>query len=125
MDWAVGWLPSLVVSNSGFVEPDCVFVTPGSGLDAVWYVTRHEPADHFVEMLKITPDETACRLSIRLSKATDAPNGCVADVTYTHTSLGPKGDAFVAAFTTDYYRHFMEDWQREINHYLTTSEKLS
>ncbi|MFI5298168.1 MAG: hypothetical protein ACHREM_08725 [Polyangiales bacterium] len=113
------------MSNSGFAEPDCVFVTPGSGSDSVWYVTRHEPADHFVEMLKVTPDETACRLSIRLLEATDAPNTCVADVTYTHTSLGPQGDLFVMAFTTDYYRRFMEDWEREINHYLTTGEKLS
>jgi hypothetical protein len=41
-----------------------------------------------------------------------------------HTSLGPKGDAFVASFTADYYRTFMQAWEKEINHYLTTGRML-
>jgi hypothetical protein len=124
VDWAVGWEPSLVVSESGLVERDCVFVTPEASSDAIWYVTRHEPNDYFVEMLKITPGETACRLGIQLIERPDAPGGCFADVTYTHTSIGPKGDERVAAFTADYYRHFMEQWEKELNHYLTTGRML-
>jgi hypothetical protein len=120
VDWAVGWAPRLIVSASGVAERDCVFVTPGEP-DAIWYVTRHEPQEWFVEMLKVTPEITACRLDIQL-----VPRGeeCFADVRYTHTSLGPRGDAFVAAFTADYYRNFMQAWEKEINHYLTTGRML-
>ena len=120
-DWIDGWDPSLVVSSSGIAEPDCVFTTATSPADAIWYVTRHEPQAGFIEMLKITPGVTACRLTIRLRAVGD---GSEAVVTYTHTSLGPQGDAFVAAFTEDHYRTFMQDWEARLNHYLRHGSAL-
>lgn len=120
-DWIVGWDPPLVVSSSGVAERDCVFITRSQPHDAIWYVTRHEPEAGFVEMLKITPGVTACRLTIELR---DAPGGCEADVTYSHTSLGPEGDAFVDAFTEEHYRGFMQDWERRLNHYLRAGAPL-
>ncbi len=114
-DWIDGWDPISVITHSGVAEHDCVFVTAASPGDAVWYVTRHEPDNGFVEMIKITPLVTACRLTIQLRAIA---TGSEALVTYTHTSLGPEGDAFVASFTDDYYRQFMEDWEARINHYL-------
>lgn len=114
-DWIEGWNPSLVVSASGIAEPDCVFVTPATPADAIWYVTRHEPDAGFVEMLRITPGATACRLSIRLAAV---GSGCEALVTYSHTSLGPQGDAFVEAFTQAFYESFMQDWETRLNHFL-------
>ena len=43
-DWIEGWDPPLVVSSSGVAEVDCVFTTSAKPTDAVWYITRHEPA---------------------------------------------------------------------------------
>jgi hypothetical protein len=114
-DWIEGWDPGVVISASGVAERDCVFTTASKPHDALWYVTRHEPSAGFVEMLKITPTVTACRLTIQLRPA---PGGSEADVTYTHTSLGPEGDAFVASFTEGYYRQFMQDWESRLNRYL-------
>ena len=115
-DWIEGWDPLQVLSRSGVVETDCVFITASSPHDAIWYVTRHEPQNAFVEMLKITPLLTACRLTIRVRAA---EGGSEADVTYTHTSLGPDGDAFVASFTDDHYRQFMRTWETQMNHFLS------
>jgi hypothetical protein len=117
LDWIEGWDPTLVLSSSGVAEPDCVFVTPASPFDAVWFITRHEPDAGFVEMVKISPTVTACKLSIQLSAA---PGGSEAVVTYSHTSLGPAGDAFVAGFTEEHYQAFMRDWEARLNHYLRT-----
>lgn len=114
-DWIDGWDPLLVVSGSGVAEPDCVFVTAADPHDAIWYVTRHEPESGFVEMIKITPSVTACRLSIRVRPV---EGGSEADVTYGHTSLGPEGDRFVRSFTEEHYRQFMQDWESRMNHYL-------
>ena len=119
-DWAVGWEPVQVWSSSGIAEPDCVFLTPGAP-EAIWVVTRLEPEDYFVEMIKITPGVTACRLTIQLSPA---GSGCRAEVCYRHTSLGPAGDRFVAGFTEEFYREFMQQWEAELNHYLTSGEKI-
>ena len=114
-DWIEGWNPSWVVTDSGVAEPDCVFITATSPNDTIWYITRHEPDNGFVEMLKITPLVTACRLTIQLDST---GTGSEATVTYTHTSLGPEGDTFVASFTDDYYRQFMQDWEARVNYYL-------
>jgi len=120
-DWIQGWDPLLVVSSSGVAEPDCVFTTSATPFDAVWYVTRHEPQHGLVEMVKIAPTVTACRLTIEL-RAT--AGGCDALVTYAHTSLGPEGDRFVACFTDAHYAKFMQDWEARINHYLRTGLML-
>ncbi|TWT79714.1 hypothetical protein CA13_11210 [Planctomycetes bacterium CA13] len=120
-DWIEGWAPLLVISNSGVAEPDCVFVTSAKPTDAVWYITRHEPQSGFVEMIRITPGITACRLTIQVSAVAD---GSVAAVTYCHTSLGPEGDAFVASFTDEYYCKMMQDWESRINHYLLCGSML-
>ena len=114
-DWIQGWDPPLVISSSGVAEPDCVFVTSAQPSNAVWYITRHEPEASFVEMIKITPSVTACRLTIQLRPAAI---GCEARITYSHTSLGPQGDEFVASFTEKHYREFMKDWESKINHFL-------
>jgi hypothetical protein len=73
-------------------------------------------------MLKILPGVTACRLSIQLS---ENGNGSFADVTYSHTSLSPAGDEFVAKFTADYYQQFMQAWEKSLNHFLKTGVQLA
>jgi hypothetical protein len=120
-DWIEGWDPLLVVSSSGVAESDCVFTTAADPMDAVWYVTRHEPEAGFVEMLKITPGVTACRLAIQLRPRA---GGSEATITYSHISLGPRGDEFVASFTEDHYRRFMQDWEARLNHYLRHGSPL-
>ena len=114
-DWVPGWDPSLVISASGVAEPDCVFITSAKPIDAVWYITQYAPESGRLEMIKVTPEVTACRLTIRLSPTAD---GCTAAVTYSYTSLGPRGDEFIASFTEDYYRKFMHEWESSINYYL-------
>jgi len=114
-DWIEGWDPLCVLSESGVAEPDCVFVTAASPDNSVWYITRHDPDAGCVEMIRITPAVTACKLSIQVNAV--GP-GSEAVVTYSHTSLGPEGDAVVEAFTEQHYRRFMQDWETRMNHYL-------
>jgi hypothetical protein len=120
-DWLEGWNPPAVFSVSGFAEPDCVFLTDADGGHAIWYITRHEPGSGFVEMIKITPAVTACRLTIQLR---ESATGSEATITYSHTSLGPAGDTLVASFTEEHYRQFMRDWETRINHYLAHGTAL-
>lgn len=120
-EWIEGWDPTSVISFSGVAEPDCVFTTPSGPNNAIWYITRHEPHNGFVEMLKISPMITACRLTIQLHPTA---TGCDATITYSHTSLGPEGDAFVTSFTEDYYCQFMKDWESRMNHFLVHGNSL-
>lgn len=121
-EWLEHWDPLAVITHSGVAETDCVFSTQAVPRNAVWYITRHEPETAFVEMIKLTPEVTACRLRIQL---TGIPGGCEAHITYLHTSLGPKGDAFIEAFTEEHFRVFMRDWEARLNHFLRTGKKHS
>ena len=121
VDWIHDWDPVFVVSRTGVAEPDCIFMTEASPGNTLWYITRHEPKNWFVEMLKITPAVTACRLSIQLRRV---PEGCEAQVTYMHTSLGPDGDTFVESFTEAAYASFMQVWESRMNHYIRTGRAL-
>ena len=103
-------------------ERDGIFLTPDKLATAIWYITRHEPERWFVEMLKILPGVTACRLEIQLSENGDE---CFADITYSHTSIGAAGDEFVAKFTADYYQRFMQAWEKALNHFLKTGSRLA
>lgn len=120
-DWLERWDPTLVLSHSGVAESDAVFTTSADGSESVWYITRHEPEAGFVEMIRITPQVTATRLTIQVRAA---DGGSEATVRYTHTSLGPEGDAVVAAFTEEHYARFMRDWEARLNYFLTTGELL-
>jgi hypothetical protein len=114
-DWIEGWDPLVVITGCGVAEPDCVFVTPAAPHDAIWYITRHEPESGSIQMLKITPGVTACRLDIKVGPAS---GGAEATISYTHTSLGPAGDEFVKSFTAEYYQLFMQEWEARINRHL-------
>lgn len=119
--WIAGWDPPLVVSVSGVAEPDCAFVTRVGPDEETWYITRHEPSVGFLEMIRIRPAVIAGRITIQL-RAT--AGGCAADITYTYTSLGPRGDDFIAIFTADHYHQFMRDWETKLNHYLEHGRAL-
>jgi hypothetical protein len=122
VDWIEGWDPIAVISESGSAEAGCVFVTSATPADAVWVITQHDPDAGVIEMLKLSPGVTVCRLRIELA-ATAA--GCDARISYEHTSLGAAGDAFVAGFTAEFYEQFIRDWEARLNHYLSTGRRLS
>ncbi len=122
LEWVPGWRPDLVLTNSGVVEPGCVFVTPAKPADAIWIVTHHDPENHEVEMHKVTPEHTVCRLTIAL--AADGPNRTHAEITYSYTALSPAGEAFLEEFTESWYTTFMQEWEQALNHYLTTGKQI-
>ncbi len=121
VDWIDGWDPLAVFSQSGLAERDCVFITKGSPDNAIWYITQHDLCAGLVEMLKITPSVTACKLTIQLRAV---EGGSEAEISYSHTSLGPAGDALVESFTDSYYASFMKEWESRINHYLSFGSLL-
>lgn len=121
--WCEGWDPSVVYTESGVVEPDCVFVTSDGTVESAWFVTRHDPGQGRVEMIKHTPGETFVKLEITLKPVSARTTR--AAITYSYTSLGPVGDKVLAAFTAKSYTAMMAAWEAAMNHYLKTGEMLT
>lgn len=120
-EWVNHWNPRLVISASGLIEPDCVFVMPDEPSDAIWVVTQWNPDSFFVEFIKVTPGFTVGKIDIQLRPGKNEQT--LADITYCFTALSPKGAEFVNRFTEDYYESFMKEWESEINYFLQTGKK--
>lgn len=120
-DWAPGWRTRLVVSETGLVEEDCMFVTPDEPADAIWIVADHDPEAHGLRMYKIVPGVVVSRLDIAL--AGDG-SGTKATIAYEHTALSEAGRAIVAGHSESSYRKFMKGWEAAINAYLKTGKMI-
>ena len=123
-DWIPGWTTDWVISHSGVAEHNCIFQTPprpgAGGAASIWVITRHDATAFEVEMIKVTPAFTVGKLQISLSAR--GKNLTSATIAYEFTSLGPLGDAYLEGFTTQWYKEFMQVWERQMNHYLETGE---
>lgn len=121
-EWVKDWRPKTVISESGFAEPGCVFITPGIPEDALWLMTVHDPIEHHLEIIKIIPGMVIGTITVRFSA--DGESACRADINYAYTSLSAHGELALAEFTEEHFRGFMKTWEAELNHFLRTGEKL-
>lgn len=121
-EWVNGWDPRLVLTNSGVAETGCIFVTPGLPQDAVWIMTDVDPDAHHVEILKVIPGVVVGAIAIQLRA--DGDQETLADIRYSYTSISEYGDRMLEQFNEEHFRTFMETWENEINHYLTTGTRL-
>ncbi|PKK89775.1 MAG: hypothetical protein CVV64_12680 [Candidatus Wallbacteria bacterium HGW-Wallbacteria-1] len=117
LEWVQEWPLEKVFTKSGYAEEDCVFLTRTESRErAIWYITRHEPENYFLEMVKITPSETGCKFQIKLEET--GADTCDSTITYTYVALTPKGKEFVESFTDENYQRFMKKWEKMLNNYL-------
>lgn len=127
VDWVPGWLPEQVISGSGVCEHDCIFITPpedpSEPASAVWVVTKHDSENFRLEMYKVTPGHTVSKLEIALESRSNARTA--AHVSYELTAIGDRGERFMENFTEAWYEDFMLEWERQLNHYLDTGQKIS
>ena len=121
-DWIPDWDPKLVVSNSGVMELDCLFIEPDTPNDAIWIVTRYDP-NRFVEMYRTAPAVTVSKFSITLDEAKDGTTR--AFISYEHTALSNEGEKAVNNFTSEHFNELMNHFEAAINHYLSTGQKIT
>jgi len=143
-DWIPDWNPTLVVSSSGVMEQDCLFVEPAIPNDAIWVVTHYDPIEFTVEMYRIDPAVTVNKLTITLSAepSTKIPTPpptqlptqlptqentarVCAHIAYEYTALGEGGDSVVDSITRESFSKRMEQFNNAINHYLTTGHMIN
>ena len=123
IDWCEGWNPKVVYSNSGVVEPNCVFITEHDGHETAWFVTDYDIKHGQVEMIYHTPGVIFTKLEIRVQPISVKQTKAV--ITYSKTSLGRHGDEVLKGFTKEYYDIMMDSWEKAMNHYLKTGEMLT
>ncbi|MEN8251471.1 MAG: hypothetical protein ABFS32_21280 [Bacteroidota bacterium] len=126
-EWAPGWMPESVYTESGVCEQECIFITP-PGIpseveNAIWIVSNHDLKNWIVEMYKVVPHHSISKLVISLSG--EHNNRTAAHISYEITAIGMAGNEFLEEFTKDWYEKFMSDWENAMNHYLDTGKMIA
>jgi hypothetical protein len=121
-DWLEGWDCRVVYSDSGVAEAGCVFTTAHHGdTETVWYTTDHE-SPRRVRFVRVTPGFMTVEIEILLAPL--GRDGTQATIHYTYTALGPQGQDALERSTEEEWLQMMEWWERSMNHYLQTGERL-
>lgn len=121
-DWLESWQPGIVLSDSGLVEPECVFTSSDANGESTWLVPDHDPVGRRIRLVKFTPGFTVCLLEIEVGPG--AGSTCEVSVCYSYTALSDEGARFVAEFTAAHYQEIMAHWQSAIQHYLDHGQPL-
>ncbi len=122
-EWLDGWDYELIYSASGFAEEGCVFKSKQPGEpDTIWLITEHDKEKYRVEFARVTPDSRVAKVNINLSDNQDGTTS--AAITYVVTALNDAGNEFVDSYTEESFRQAMVWWEKSINHFLQSGEKL-
>jgi len=117
--WAEGW------------EPDIRWQAPGDGVgtlfvigrETLWWLTAFDAVKRQVTYSHLTPGVLLVELSIGLHPL---PEGRTrGEVRYTFTALSERGNTRISEMSVEHFAGFMRDWERALNHYLQTGQKLN
>jgi hypothetical protein len=123
-EWLDGWDYTLLYSKSGLAEEGCVFLSRQEGeKDTIWMITKRDVQNREIEFVRMTPESRIARLTISVDEKEAMVSKVV--ITYVITSLCEKGNQFLAAFTEEKFTEAMQFWEKSMNYYLETGDKLA
>lgn len=117
-EWIETWRCTMIYSDSGLAEQDCVFRTdfPQDGPRDTWVLSRYE-RPKLVEFVRVNGIR-AIRYTIVLL---ERPEGKTeAEWKQVITGLNDVGDRFVEGLSDEEFGRRMERLQQMLNHHLTT-----
>ncbi|BDY04772.1 hypothetical protein [Ferrimonas sp. YFM] len=121
-EWVPGWDPLMVWSNSGRVESDCVFTTQEPAGPATWYVLESDPEKGQLELLKTLPEQLLTRIRIGVCPA---PQGCVIQLNYLYTAIGPRGDKQLERLDDGFWEEFVQRWDKALTRYFENQKRTA
>ncbi|HUM12781.1 MAG TPA: hypothetical protein VLT82_17670 [Myxococcaceae bacterium] len=125
--WAHGWEPQMRWEPPGGGAGTLFVIRhpghpPAQAQDTVWLLDTWEPAAGHLHYVHLTPGSDVTEIDIRLRP--DGETRSIATVRYTWTALGAPGVALVRSKTPKAYLQAMREWERALNHFLTTGQAL-
>jgi hypothetical protein len=123
LDWLDGWEYNMIHSKSGLIEKGCVFSTPGPNREqTIWYVNEYDKEKFTIEFIRITPNVEVVKISIILKE--NGEGKTISDITYQFTGLSESRNSWIMNNLDQFFENFMLWWEKSINFYLETGEKL-
>ena len=121
-EWAAMFQPRILHPGETPGGRHGVFLTGEGAEETLWTMTAYDPESGHVGYFRTIPGTIAVHIEIRLER--EDVGRCRATVTYTYAALRPAGNQRVEAMTEERYREQMVEWERALNHYLATGQRL-
>jgi hypothetical protein len=122
-DWADGWNPEIIYSDTELVEQHMIFKTKSSNdveKSFLWTITTYDPAQYEIEYTVSTEN----RIWFIRVKCAEVGEKTEAKISYTYTGLNEIGDQLNAAALKKMYTNRLKDWEDSLNYYLSTGNTL-
>ena len=122
-EWLDGWDYTLIYSESGYAEKGCVFISrcPGEA-DTIWMITHRDPTSRTITFSRVTPASRVADVHIQVQGLAQEKSGVT--VSYEITALTEQGNHYIDALTVEKFRKSMAFWEKSLNHYMRTGQKL-
>jgi hypothetical protein len=120
--WAVDWAPDIRWQAPGTGEGTLFVTHSHDGRETLWVLQTFDTVNLRVAYTHLCPGVLLVELSITLLPL---PEGRTrGEVRYTYTALSEGGNARILEMSEAHYARFMQDWERELNHFLRMGRKL-
>ncbi len=122
-EWAAGWEPEIIFSESPEVEERMMFKTSSSHHDEefIWTITQFRPQDYLIEYTVSAAERI---WFIRVQCQPTETHTTKVTVSYTYTGLSLPGNIKNKEALDKMFAHNLIDWEQSINYYLLTGEQL-
>ena len=124
-EWAEGWDPEIIYSETGIVEEHMIFRTKAHRHSSedhyLWAITKYIPDQHQIEYTVSTPNRIWF-INVQCKAAGDKT---IAEICYTYTGLNNEGNLLNREALNSMYAQNLADWAEAINYYLKTGELFS
>jgi hypothetical protein len=123
MEWAEGWNPEIIFSESNLVDEHMIFRTRASTEEEyyTWVITQFDERKYLVEYTVSTINRI---WFIRVSCQADGDK-TKASVSYTYIGLNKQGNELNRTALAKMYANDLKDWQEAINYYIHTGKMLT
>jgi hypothetical protein len=110
--WAKDWDPAWHWPPDGATRVGMVFTTDHGGEHTIWTMTRHEPANGFVEYVRTTPGSRVGIVRVQCSAVSERATRV--EVGYEITALTDAGREMLATLDEAAFAAFIESWREAI-----------
>jgi len=121
--WAYGWELELIYPKTEVIAEGLVFKTKGHATDEkIWTLTKLDKEQFQIEYLNIEHKFLLGNILINCEENSDSTTTAV--VTYIYTALSEKGNNYIDTFTAEFFKNWLDSWEKSINYYLDTGTIL-
>lgn len=115
LEYMSGWTYRWVYSNSGFMEKNCVFVTPQYGTETTWILMDCDHENCSFQAVQFAKDLMAIQLRVSLNQIAKGETEIAAQ--YCLTALTETGNQAISIMSQERFDADLVIMQAELNDY--------